>query len=103
MKIEHIQCPACGADLDIPKGKDSFFCQYCGASVHVNDEVQRKEVVHRKIDEAEIVKSNNEIELKKLEMEQAERMSRTRRNILIGCAIAFVLLMAFLFFTGNLD
>ena len=103
MKIEHIQCPACGADLDIPKGKDSFFCQYCGASVHVNDEVQRKEVVHRKIDEAEIVKSNNEIELKKLEMEAEKRSREMRRNILIGCAIAFVLLMAFLFFTGNLD
>ena len=93
MKVEQIQCPACGADLDIPEGRDTFFCQYCGASVHVDDEVQRKEVIHRTIDEAEIVKSNNEIEIKRLEMEDFNRRVEIYRQDskkdLIGVFICF--------------
>lgn len=102
MKIQQIQCPGCGAALEIPEGRDNFFCQYCGASIKVDDGVERKEIVHRTVDEAEIIRSNNEIELKKLEMEEEKRRSKTRRNILIGCAIAYAILMLFLYFSGSL-
>ena len=97
MKVKQIQCPACGANLDIPEGRSNFFCQYCGASIHIDDEIQRKEVIHRTIDEAEIVKSNNEIEMKKLEMEDFNRRVEIYRQDskkdLIGVFICVAILL----------
>ena len=37
MELKTAKCPECGADLQIPEGKDVITCEYCGANVVVKD------------------------------------------------------------------
>lgn len=37
MELKTAKCPECGADLQIPEGKDVITCEYCGANVIVKD------------------------------------------------------------------
>lgn len=94
MKLQQIQCPGCGAEIEIPEGRDKFFCQYCGASIYVDDEVERKEYTIRHIDqhietdEADIERTRAEIELRKMEMEESKRGNRMIIFFLIAAFLA---------------
>ncbi|MED9970419.1 MAG: zinc ribbon domain-containing protein [Ruminococcus sp.] len=48
MKLVDITCPKCGANLHIDADRKQAFCEYCGAQVIIDDEVQ-----HLQIDNAE--------------------------------------------------
>ena len=48
MKIVDTTCKKCGANLHIDAGCKSAFCEYCGAQILIDDEVQ-----HMQIDNAE--------------------------------------------------
>lgn len=104
MKAYEIKCTECGAALEINGNRDKIFCSYCGTQIFLDDGIERKEITKRYINEAEIAKSNASLELERmrLEHEQKEtaRMDKVRRNILIGCAIGFVLLFLYIHFAG---
>ena len=48
MKLIDTTCPKCGANLRIDADRQSAFCEYCGAQILIDDEVQ-----HFQIDNAE--------------------------------------------------
>ena len=48
MKLIDTTCPKCGANLHIDADRQSAFCEYCGAQILIDDEVQ-----HLQIDNAE--------------------------------------------------
>ena len=48
MKLIDTTCPKCGANLRIDTDRQSAFCEYCGAQILIDDEVQ-----HLQIDNAE--------------------------------------------------
>ena len=48
MKLIDTTCPKCGANLRIDADRKSAFCEYCGAQILIDDEVQ-----HLQIDNAE--------------------------------------------------
>ena len=48
MKLIDTTCPKCGANLRIDADRQSAFCEYCGAQILIDDEVQ-----HLQIDNAE--------------------------------------------------
>lgn len=54
MKIEPFKCPNCGAMIDPPKSTSDFYCTYCGYKLHMNDEIQRSEIIHVIRDEAKL-------------------------------------------------
>lgn len=72
MKLKVLKCPECRANLEIEEGRTSCFCQYCGCKIILDDEKQEhtinknininKNTSHTEtyVDQAEIVKSNNE-------------------------------------------
>ncbi len=53
MKAYTINCPSCGANVNLEKDVPRCFCPYCGTQIIVDDGVQRSEVVYR--DEAKIL------------------------------------------------
>ena len=48
MKLIDTTCPKCGANLHIDADRQSAFCEYCGAELLIDDEVQ-----HLQFDNAE--------------------------------------------------
>ena len=44
MKIEHMECPRCGASLSPQKGEMEVVCQFCGAIFQVKDEMTLEEI-----------------------------------------------------------
>ncbi len=37
MELKTLTCPSCGASLQIPEGKERFFCTFCGSQIQVDD------------------------------------------------------------------
>ncbi len=37
MDLKPVKCPDCGADIQVPEGKDVVTCEYCGASISVRE------------------------------------------------------------------
>ncbi|MBQ3372124.1 MAG: hypothetical protein IJG40_03195 [Oscillospiraceae bacterium] len=75
MKTTMIKCPACGAGVE-PDGRSVVECPYCGTKISVADD----DSVIRVVNEAEIIKSNNEIELEKLRIEEQRRQEESIRK-----------------------
>ena len=48
MKLIDTTCPKCGANLRIDADRNQAFCEYCGAQILIDNEVQ-----HLQIDNAE--------------------------------------------------
>ena len=75
MKTNMIKCPACGAGV-APDGRNVVECPYCGTKISPADD----DNVIRVVNEAEILKSNNEIELEKLRIEEQRRQEEAIRK-----------------------
>ena len=45
VNIKTAKCPKCGANLELPQGKETGFCMYCGTKVIM--EKERMEVIHK--------------------------------------------------------
>lgn len=84
MKLYQLNCPACGATVEIEQDRKSMFCTYCGSQIHVNDGIKRVEITkninyHKTYtDEAKIREHERKekIMLKQMEYEDREK----RRN-----------------------
>ena len=37
MELKSLNCPNCGASVQIPDGKNLFFCTYCGSQIQIDD------------------------------------------------------------------
>ena len=94
MKAYEIVCPECGAGLEIQGHQRKIYCSYCGTPIMLDDGIERKEIVHRSIDEAEIEKSRNRLELERMKMEEREKQTKISLRIALICGILFVILCA---------
>ena len=82
MELYQLKCPNCGADLEVEKQIDTFFCKYCGTKLIAND--LRKSVVQAKV------------EIKKAELEADLRKAKIKNDNLtkiIGVALILFLLI----------
>lgn len=75
MKAAMIRCPACGAGVD-PSGQSVAECPYCGTKISIPDD----DNVIRVVNEAEILRNKNELELEKLRIEESRRQEETIRK-----------------------
>ena len=100
MKAYTIKCPECGATIDVDSEREKIFCTYCGTQIILDDEIDRKEVTHRYIDEAEIVKSNNEVQMKKMQYEERKRHEANLKNFIIISCILFAILCVIIALNG---
>lgn len=48
MQIMRMKCPACGSDLQVEDGLETFFCQYCGQRIILSG--QSEHLVKAKVD-----------------------------------------------------
>ena len=58
VKIESLNCPNCGAPLNVKQDDDIAFCSYCNSSIHINkhEETGEHNVVHKAISPEDIRK-----------------------------------------------
>lgn len=74
MNLIKLQCPECGAALEVGTEKDFFFCTYCGTKLMIPQKAVRYEIVTR--DETEI--------------EVAKQESRTKTTQTVGATVETV-------------
>lgn len=77
VKLISTKCPDCGASIDVEAGRKQIFCTYCGAKILLNNE---NEYIHRIIDEASIKRTEADIAIKKLEMEEWQNKVAEKRK-----------------------
>lgn len=107
MKLITLNCPRCGADLNVEAGRAYVFCEYCGQKIYIDDEVQRSEhteninYTYRNIDEAKIREADARIkeaelqernELRKEKKIAAKKKGRRLFLLVILLLIAFVII-----------
>lgn len=93
VKFVAVKCPECGANLQIEEGREQMFCSYCGAKIMMTND---NEYVYRHIDEAEVKQAETErmVELKKLEMEEKERVARNdSKKLKIKISLGLIAIM----------
>ena len=91
VNLINVECPQCGAGLNIESNRQFAFCSYCGAKVIINNE---NEHIYRTIDEAGIKQAETEriIRLKEIEIEEKEKSrSRLFHYLIYGLAAALIL------------
>lgn len=93
MKTHKLNCPGCGANLEITTDKDFAFCQYCGTKLMITAETvveslvqmnanknASKERINQQNKEAEVRlrKSDNNIalEMQRLKLEESKHDAR---------------------------
>ena len=83
MKLITLNCPRCGADLNVEAGRKYIFCEYCGQKIYIDDEVQRSEhteninYTYRNIDEAKIREADARI--KEAELQERKDLRKEKR------------------------
>ena len=89
VKMISINCPGCGAKLEIEEDRSSAFCTYCGNKIALSNE---NEHIIRTIDEAKVIKAKSDAELKMKKLEISEKKRKIRWIItLISGSIALIL------------
>ncbi len=77
MKLIQLDCPQCGAKLEVDSDRQFVFCQYCGNKILIDDEITRSEVVHIYRDEAKI----RELELQEqARLREEEKIKELKRQ-----------------------
>lgn len=103
MKLQSFNCPNCGASLEPLDDARFMFCQYCGTKIVMDDieyyrensKTQREKIRADKEVRKVEVKSNAEVEKKRLEKEEDANLLKMTGLILLGIAI-FLILIEFL-------
>lgn len=102
MELKTLTCPSCGASLQIPEGKDRFFCTFCGSQIQVDDgkitiDINANVNVNQRYTD---VARMRELDLQEKEQERLEdEKNRIRRwklywvLILLGTIIIYILCM----------
>ena len=102
MKTIAVKCPNCGADLSLEEGRTNYFCQYCGAPIHLDDESTKIRITQHYVDEAEVRRvelekqkyediRKNEIDLK----QKKEEWNQMLKYYLVALAGSFFLVFIF--------
>ena len=77
IKMIPVKCPQCGADLTVEEGRQSLYCQYCGAKVIVQNE---NEHIYHTIDDAAVKQAETDRIVKLKQMELAEKKESAREK-----------------------
>lgn len=93
-----LNCPACGATVEVEQERKSLFCNYCGSQINIDDGVKRVEITkninYHKIytDESKIREHERKekIQLKQMEYEDREK-KRNDRAVFICMGILFLI------------
>ncbi|MEE8808561.1 MAG: DUF6591 domain-containing protein [Lactimicrobium sp.] len=104
MKFIKMECPYCGARLDVEEGKKSVVCQYCGKEVMVDDEKKENVVTIKdeaKIKDADLLKEKYENERRDKEKEEKKKFTRTKGGKFLIVLIILALLGAWISFSGH--
>ena len=102
MKLLSLNCPNCHATIDADEGQKVLFCKYCGNKILLDDEAQKIEYTY--IDKGRIVESENEKQIRLLELQmkiEQERHERKITGIVLGVSI-FILLAAVLLYWAKI-
>ena len=99
MRMYQLNCPSCGATVEIEQDRKSMFCTYCGNQIHVDDGIKRVEITkninHHKTytDEAKIRENERKerIQLKQMEYEDKEKK---RNDKVVFLCIGLLMLIA---------
>lgn len=69
-----LECPSCGAELQIENGRKECYCSYCGKKIRIDDSNKytvninyNANVTNRIINDAEVIRAKNEHVNRKLE------------------------------------
>lgn len=92
IEFKPLDCPKCGGKIE-QKDKAVYFCPFCGTNLM---EVNDNEHIERTIDEARIKEAtvHEALELKRLEIEAAEKRHKKQLTLIgILAAIAVVLIL----------
>ena len=75
------KCTSCGADLHVEAGRESFFCQFCGAHQTLED-ANHRQYTYRSVDDARIREADarEAIRLKELEIEHLRLQHETQQK-----------------------
>ena len=52
MRLITLQCPACGADLNVEEGRNTYYCSYCQHKIMLDDEAQHVKVSFENVRES---------------------------------------------------
>lgn len=97
MNMIKLQCPGCGATLEVDDSRQYCFCSYCGTKIMVQNE---NEYIYRRIDEAEVAQAETDrmIRLRELEMEDREKKADNIKLIGLVASVAILLVIGMIGF-----
>lgn len=101
MKLQSFNCPNCGANLEPLDDARFMFCQYCGTKIVMDDieyyrensKTQREKIRADKEVRKVEVKSNAEVEKKRLEKEEDANLLKLAGLVLLGAAIFEIIIL----------
>ena len=70
MELRKMECPGCGANIDIKPGISTYYCEYCGTKLSLHNENYR-EVVFKDIARIKELELQEESRKRQEEKEQA--------------------------------
>lgn len=103
MKLKAIKCPNCDGSLEIEDELDTFFCQYCGYNVILDEQsdsaiqakVKMKQMEHEKnMQEKEHQQERYILERK---INHSNIIKKRRVIILISCVLLYIISMVVVF------
>ncbi len=105
MKLHSFNCPNCGANLEPLDDARFMFCQYCGTKIVMDDieyyrensKTQREKIRADKEVRKVEVKSNAEVEKKRLEKEEDANLLKMAGFVLLGLTILLILIFIALY------
>ncbi|MDD7281451.1 hypothetical protein [Floccifex sp.] len=99
MNIKTIECPSCGANLEIDENRKELYCAYCGNKIIVQNE--NEHIIHE-VNEADVKKAeyDYQVKLKQLEMDKQNQKrynSILKLKIVISMILGIIGFISFLF------
>jgi transcription elongation factor Elf1 len=98
MKLIKMECPYCGAQLQIEEGQKTAVCPYCGQSVTVDDE--KKESIVTIKDEAKLKEA--ELHGQQYQEQLKERQREEQKAFRKGKEFKFIIILLIVSFIGAL-
>lgn len=83
IRLIKLQCPNCGAALEVDSSLKTCFCQYCGTKILIHNE---NEKIVRKVDEAKIRQAELDHDLEMRRMDMAKDSAEIQRDIAVAQA-----------------
>ena len=80
MKLIKLECPHCGASLEVNDGEDRVTCRYCGKTFELTDDVKRTEHTVNIKDEAKLKEAQLREQQYQDEKERERRMREAEKQ-----------------------